>query len=222
MTVPELIFESAGSPNMGGQLTGVCRTCGNTRTGTLFSNWVRPTFMDWDKITAGEIICRACQFCFDDLNPTLDAKLARPRQRMRNYSHFVVNGEWFPLSKGNKTRMSELLASNPDVAVVAESGQKHILFRASPGLWQFEESRVIPDSQGLAHAASAIQPLYDGGFAKSEINSGRYGQKRILSYGPAQWQENERIVRGLRGSQLFTLALFLAQRESGDGDKSDA
>ena len=218
MTVSEIIYGAAGSPNIGEGQAGSCRTCGCSGIGTLFSKWVKPTFTDWDKITSGDIICQACLFCFDDLNPTLDAKLDRPRQRMRNYSHFVVDGEWTPLSKGNKTRMAKLLLSNPSVAVIAESGQKHILFRASPGLWQFEESRILPDSEALADLAAIIQPLYDGGFAKSEIHSGRYNQKRILSFGLARWHENERLLRPLRGSRLFTIALFLAQKEAEDGD----
>ena len=213
VTATGLIFRAAGGDEpLDGRL-GVCRTCGETSRGILFSGWARPTFMDWDKLTAGEIICEACRFCFDDSNPVLDARLGKARQRMRNYSHFVVGGEWFPLSKGNKTKMSELLALSPEVVVIAESGQKHIAFRALPGWWQFEELRIVPDASLLRRMVSAIQPLYDGGFAKSEIESGRYNQRRVLAFGLPRWLSADGELRSMRGSPVFTLALFLAQKE---------
>jgi hypothetical protein len=189
--------------------------------GIPFESWVRATFTDWDKLTAGDIICEACLFCFEDSNLFLDARIGRPRQRMRNYSHFVSSGEWFPVSKGAKPQMLDMLHRHPEVAVIAQSGQKHIIFRALPGWWQFEETRIRPDITLLDRALALILPLYAGGFSKGEIASGFYGQRRILEFGVAEWMRCDQGIKSLRGSPIFAVAIFLAQRdkEENDGDQ---
>jgi len=218
-SVTHLIFAAAaGTPS--GASSGICRSCGLPGTGASFSTWVRSTFTDFDKLTSGEIVCAACLFCFEDANPVLDARLGKPRQRMRNYSHFVLHGEWFPISKGGKPAMLALIRESPEVAVIAESGQKHIIFRALPGWWQFEETRVRPDVALLNVALESIGPLYEAGFAKAEIASGRYSNyRRILDCGVELWRRCESRIKTLRGSAVFDIALFLAQREEKEQEK---
>lgn len=110
-----------------------CRFCGGNGEGIQFQDWVKPTFTDRDKLLPGEIVCNACLFWFEEASQELANITGKDKpQRMRNYSHFVVNGEWIPLSKGDKARMVELLTSEPfpELAAIADSGQKHIVFRA--------------------------------------------------------------------------------------------
>jgi len=141
-------------------------------------------------------------------------------QCMRNYSHFVVDGAWYPVSKGDKPRMYELLLRHSDVAVIAESGQKHLLIRAMVGLWQFEEQTLQPQPGELARLSVAINELY-GVFNKNEIATGRYGQYRIGKFGVARWRELEQAIRAARGGVIFNLAVFLAQKGVKDGTSGD-
>ena len=106
MTATRALWDAAGQPGGDGNETGVCRICGQDGIGFPFAAWVRNTFTDWDKILPGEIICQPCQFSFAESSELLASRVGK---RMRNYSHFVVGGEWIPLSKADKTRMVEIL-----------------------------------------------------------------------------------------------------------------
>jgi hypothetical protein len=139
---------------------------------------------------------------------------------MRNYSHFVVGGEWIPLSKAHKRRMRELLPT-AELAVIAHSGQKHLLFRARKGLWQFEEQQIVPDWPRLEGLLEAVEGLYSA-FSKAEIETGVYSPSRIMAFGLREWREAERLIRPERGGSLWGLAIFLAQREEeGDGHRGE-
>ena len=214
-SVTHVIYEAAGNPPMPVTHAGICRACGRLGEGLEFESWVRDTFTDWNRLQAGSILCQACQFCFTDQNEVLTAKLGKDKpQRTRNYSHFVIHGEWIPLSKGDKLQMRGLLLACPDVAVIAISGQKHIIFRATPGWWQIEEFSLRPFPDALARSLELVERMYSGGFSKAEIESGRYQHKRILEFGLAAWRDAEESVRPLRGSPVLMLALFLAQKET--------
>lgn len=134
MTVTGTIYRAAGAPTMEGDTSGACRLCGVLGVGTSFDSWVKDTFTDWDKLLPGLIICHACQFCTGEATPGLAGKMGKDKpQKMRNYSHFVLDGIWCPLSKGNKAEMRRLLFAGAEVAVIAESGQKHLLPWAKVG-----------------------------------------------------------------------------------------
>lgn len=152
-------------------------------------------------------------------------------QRMRNYSHFIVNGEWTPLSKGNKAQMRELLLGGvfPELAAIADSGQKHIVFRATrnpagskAGWVQFEEQRLYLIPAELRGLLEVVEKLY-AEFSKGEIETGDYFGQRILKFGLERWQELEEQIKSQRGKPLFSLTLFLAQRSddvSGNTEQS--
>lgn len=212
------LYQAAGAPRMSGAVAGACRICGAAGQGLAFEVWVRDTFMDWDKLVPGSIICHACQFAFADDSVLLAQRLGKDKpQRMRNYSHFVVAGEWRPISKGDKRQMADILLHQaPDAVIVAVSGQKHLIFRALPGWWQIEEQAVRPFPAQLAIVLATVEALYGSGFAKEEIETGRYAQARILAQGLPTWRPLEAIIRPLRGSLALSLALFLAQKEQAD------
>ena len=206
-------------------MNNICRICGEVGHGIPFDDWVRPTFTDHDKLQFGEIICHRCRWLFEERSELLARRVGKDRpQRMRNYSHFVVDGRWIPLSKGDKVRMKDLLLGEPfpELACIAESGQKHILFRAkwnqpgaTEGYIQFEEQQlgVIPNI--LRGVIDKVERLYTI-FNKTEIGSGDYSQYRIREFGLAEWQGLETLIRLIRHSVTFKLALFLAQK--GDAD----
>lgn len=208
----------------------ICRICGQDGEGQLFEQWVKPTFTDWDKLKPGNIICTDCLFWFDERSEELARRVGKEKpQRMRNYSHFVVNGEWIPLSKGDKRRMQKLLlgAPFPELAAIAQSGQKHIIFRApynpvgsETGWVQFEEQSMFVIPAALRAMLDMIEALYVT-FSKAEIETGQYKQYRIRAFGLEEWAALEREVTEWRGKPLFDLALFLAQKPE-DNDDADA
>lgn len=207
---------------------GQCRFCSQSSEGIAFDKWVKPTFTDFDKLQGGNIVCNSCLFFFDESNAELTQRMGKDKpQRMRNYSHFIVNGEWIPLSKGNKAQMRELLLGDvfPELAAIADSGQKHIVFRATrnqvgskAGWVQFEEQRLYLVPDDLRGLLVPIEGLYTQ-FSKGEIESGDYIGYRILTFGLERWYELENKIKPQRGKPIFSLALFLAQR-SDDGTRN--
>lgn len=211
-------------------MNGICRICGQPGEGQAFDEWVRPTFTDWDKLQPGDILCDACAFWFEEQSQELAGLTGKDKpQRMRNYSHFIKSGAWTPLSKGDKARMRELLLDPPfpELAAVADSGQKHIVFRAPrnpPGAlagWvQFEEQAVFVEPTELARLLAIVEALYLG-FSKAEIGAGSYAQHRIQKFGLAAWHDLESQIRPERGRPLLDLALFLAQKREETSDNAN-
>lgn len=203
-------------------INNICRFCGEQGEGKPFGQWVKPTFTDHDKLQPGEIICNNCLFWFNEASTELAQIIGKEKpQRMRNYSHFVVGGNWVPLSKGDKARMAQLLLGNPfpELAAIAESGQKHIVFRARrnpngsrAGWIQFEENQLWVDPDNLRFWLDLAESMLIT-FSKTEIISGNYLPYRILDFGLKQWQANEAKIKPQRGSLFFNLVLFLAQRK---------
>lgn len=231
-SVTNLIWQAAGAPPMPGSTPGVCRACGAAGVGLPFGRWVRDTFTDRDKLLPGDIICHACLFSFEEASPLLTERTGKDKpQRMRNYSHFVTGGVWTPLSKGQKREMVALLRREPEVVVIATSGQKHIIFRARPGWWQIEEKSSPAFPGALWPLLEVVEALYNGGFGKEEIETGRYtNQRRIIEFGLAEYLRLEAAVRAARGTLALQLAVYLAQKteevagdeEGHDGGRDDS
>jgi len=220
--VTHLLWQAANKPPGIGEQEGICRICGLPGHGLAFSGWVRPTFTDWDKLLPGMIICHACQFCFVEQSKLLAQRVGKEKpQRMRNYSHFVIGGKWLPLSKADKAQMARiLLYEDWQVAIIAQSGQKHIIFRARPSTIQLEEQQ-ISDWHDLGSLLATIETLYSG-FSKPEIKTGDYAQHRILRFGASFWWTLESELKSERQVVLFELALFLAQKGEKDGRTESA
>jgi hypothetical protein len=213
LSTTQFLYQVAGSPSIAGENEGLCRTCGARDAGIDFRAWVKDSFTNHDLLRDGSIVCRACLFCFEEKSTILQIKTAREKpQKMRTYSHFVVAGEWYALTKADKRKMRELLASNPTVAVISESGQKHLLFRARVGWWQFEEAAILPDWPKVESLLGPIEELLTG-FSKAEIESGDYNLYKVDKFGVMRWHELAQSLACVRLSPYFQLALFLAQKE---------
>jgi len=206
-----------------------CRICGKKGEGIQFYTWVKDTFTNYDLLKIGEIICKNCEFWFDQKSTELQRLLGKDKpQKMQNYSHFIIGNEWRPVSKGDKHLMAQFLLSSPfpTLAAIAVSGQKHIAFRArqnppgqSAGWVQFEEQAVWVIKDDLSILLKMIEELYTT-FNKDEIGSGNYYPARILIFGMDRWYSLEQHIRPIRHSILFQLALFLAQRSNDDGENA--
>lgn len=223
--VSDLIYRAAGSPigdAWAGDSAGTCRLCGAVGVGQSFERWVKPTFTDRDLLLPGEIICTACLFCAQERTIWMAERTGREKgQRMRTYSHAVLAGRWYVLSKAEKPRMRGLLLQQPDVAVIADSGQKHLIFRARAGWWQFElHPPIRPDTKLLADMLAVTDALYAGGAGKDEVLMGHYDQRSIAKIGIDAWRSLESICKAFRGGPMFALAIFLTLRPetTDDGD----
>ena len=209
-----------------------CKICGQEKEGVEFNKWVKDTFTNYDLLVGdGDVICDDCLFWFDQSSAELQRKMGKEiPQKMQNYSHFVVKGEWIPVGKGNKNEMKRLLIEGefPEMAVIAVSGQKHLAFRArrNPigqhcGWVQFEEQSIWVDSEILRRLIDKVENLYTT-FSKSEIESGKYAAHRIIKFGFERWERLENEIKKERGKGLFQLALFLAQRSEDGNEGNDS
>lgn len=211
------IFKATGIDLPEGGTSGTCRICGDLGVGENFKSWVRPTFTDHDKLLSGDIICHACLFSFAERSELLAKRVGKDKpQRMRNYSHFVINGEWIPLSKGDKDGIIRAFSQSPQVAVVAMSGQKHLIFRASCGWWQIEETSILPFRDMLFYLLGIVEVMYSDGVTKGEIKTGRYNQNRIMDIGLNRFVRFENELKPVRGTLPFDLAIFLSQKRELD------
>lgn len=206
-----LVYEAYGKRPIYGDSHGVCRFLGDERVGLPFSEWVKDTFTDYPALKPGTIVSNEALFTFQEQSEILQTITGKDKpQRFRTYSHFVVGGVWHVLSKADKAQMLPLLFREPDVCVIAESGQKHLVFKHKTGTWQLEETAIRPDAEAFSALHSDVYALAEG-FSVSEIQSGQYAGHRIMKFGGAEWKELETRINKRRGSALFDLALFFAK-----------
>lgn len=194
-----------------GNVEGFCRITGQQSQGVVFEKWVRDTFTDLGFLHPGNIISNEAMFCFEEGSEYLKQLTGKDKpQRFRNYSHFVVNGKWHIKDKGQKEDMLKLMLSNPEICVIAESGQRHLLFKHKPRTWQLEDVTMQPDRQLFILLHYRINQLSEA-FSNDEISSAQYQQHRIVKFGLKRWFDLETIIKLYRGSAMFDLALFFSK-----------
>jgi len=204
---------------------GRCWLCGGAAYAPVKTEkWVRPTFTNFDTARgdweAG--VCEACVWCTRFKSAELAEMLGREKpQNMTTYSHIVARGEWHTLHKGQKSEIRALLLADgglPELAVIAESGQKHIIHLAQlndvgqrAGFVQLEQDTLHIAQDELAWLLERVECLYHARFSKTSIQSGEY------TFYPDSdlevWREVEDEIRPYRGSGVFDLACWLAQKE---------
>jgi len=191
---------------------GICRITGVEGVGTPFNNWVKDTFTNHDLLHHGDIISNEALFCFDEASELLQKKTGRDKpQRFRTYSHIVTeSGEWFCLTKADKEKIVGLIKAVPLALVcLTDSGQKHVLFKNKPPMWQLDDLHVSPDVADFSHLHETMMSLLSLGFSQGEIQSGNYYHARILKSGFAAWQELENKLSPRRGEPMFDFAAWL-------------
>lgn len=204
------IYNLSSRPSYG-DTSGICRITGLKSTGIPFSKWIKKTFTDIGCLHPGTIISNEAAFCFDESSEELRIMASKDKpQRFRNYSHFVFNNEWHIYNKSEKHDILHLMLEVPDICVIAESGQKHLVFKHTPGTWQLEEQIITPDVLTFAKIHERVRVMSDV-FSNGEIQSGRYSQHRIRSFGIQRWKQIEDVLEKYRGSAIFDLAIFFSK-----------
>jgi len=186
-----------------------CWLCGGeiSGRGRQVKRAILDTFTDRDKARApwSDSICPGCAFCLSYTT-------------LRNYSILATEEG---LRHPGRAEIKGLLLEPPEppfLLCIAVSGQKWLHFRAEIAYSQdgfpvqYEETRVTVDRATLASLLDIVEQLY-AVFTKAEILSGSYGQNRIREFGLRRFQELEAMAALVRGSRLFDLAVFVAQKK---------
>lgn len=106
----------------------------------------------------------------------------------------------------------------PFTLAIAVSGQKHILPWAREAHSkqnfpvQFELDTVYIDLNEFENLLKNYEALLKLEFNKAEIDSGEYKSDRLVKYFDS-WSGLEELINSYRGSLLFRLVSFVAQKE---------
>jgi len=207
----QIVYNLAVNPRTYGTKQGICRITGQPDKGLPFNSWVKDTFTDLGNLKPGNIVSNAALFSFDEANEALGVATGKNSpQKCRNYGHFVADGIWYPFTKAQKAEMFAMLHKPLQVCVIADSGQKPLLFKHRPGTWQFEEHFIQPDIEKLKFLHTPIHKLCSI-FTIDEIQTGQYQPQRIAKFGLAEWKKLEDTIKYYRGAAMFDLALFFSK-----------
>lgn len=207
----EQIYKLGAAGKIYGTDKGICRITGNDATGIIFKKWVRDTFTDLGNLKPGSIISNEALFCFDESSEILRLKANKEKpQRFRTYSHIVADGVWYCFTKANKREIYELLKSGKcEIVCLSDSGQKHLVFKHKPGMWQLEEAHVMPDTELLQFLHIRFTQLLDLGFSQAEIISGNYISYRVMKAGLQNWKPIEDEIKKHRHSAFFNFVTWI-------------
>lgn len=185
-----------------------CWLCGGATgyRGQPVKKAIKDTFTNHDmaRVPWSKSVCPGCAFCL-------------AQKPLRNYSILATEDK---LMHPTRPEIRGLLLEPPEspfILCIAVSGQKHLHFRAQVAYdrdgfpVQMEETSVCVWRGTLAKWLGFIERLYSV-FSKEEIRTGHYGQNRIRQFGLNEFQEVESGLAPHRGTRLFDLAVFVAQK----------
>ncbi|MBW2672560.1 MAG: hypothetical protein JRD89_03975 [Deltaproteobacteria bacterium] len=185
-----------------------CWLCGGLTggRGQPVKKTIKDTFTDRDKARwpGSKSVCPGCAFCLSFMS-------------LRNYSILATEAG---LRHPSRPEIRNFLLEPPEppfVFCIAISGQRWLHFRAQVAYdrdgfpVQFEDTMVCVWRKPLTDWLSVIEQLY-AVFSKEEIRTGRYNQNRIKQFGLAEFQAMEEKIAPHRGTRLFDLAIFVAQK----------
>jgi hypothetical protein len=122
-----------------------------------------------------------------------------------------------------RSRWREILLDPPAppfLVVIAESGQKHLIFRSEIAYArdyfpvQFEERSILLVRVNFTACLESFERLYNLGFSKDSILSGQYHHGQMLKVGIGLWREAEGcFAPWRRHPHLAALAHFVAQKD---------
>jgi len=207
----ERIYAIAADGKIYGIESGICRITGKLSAGTNFRKWVRDTFTDHAYLKPGSIISNEAQFCFDESSEIVMRQSGKDKpQRFRTYSHLIDDeGKWHCVTKADKRLIYKLIAGGASLVCLTDSGQKHLLFKHRPGMWQLDDLFVFPDIDRFIELHRNMCQLLDLEFSQTEVITGRYLQYRIIKCGIDRWKPIEEILKPYRGTPFFNFTSWL-------------
>lgn len=159
----------------------------------------------------------------------------------RNWSWLLSSNLSFPVfsggSKGDnllevkelptREQIRDWLINPPDppfTICIADSGQKHTYPFAvesdSRELFPvlFEETLIYCERKSFTEILNNIEFLMLKGFTKTEIQSGDYSPSRMMKVKLSEFLPVEQTLQMVRGTDIFNLAIFVAQKLEVLGD----
>ncbi|MGL4623026.1 MAG: hypothetical protein ACRCZS_28910 [Chroococcidiopsis sp.] len=130
----------------------------------------------------------------------------------------------FPIVSGLATRaqMRDWLVNPPEppfTIVIAESGQKHVLFLAQEAQSldvfpvQFELDSLHINLAKFTQSLQTYESLMALEFSKTEIDSGNYHSDRLMKC-LEKWEPLESEISMLRGTRLLQLISYVAKKDA--------
>lgn len=215
-------------PLIEGEESGECRLCAS-ETGRGFS-WrgaAKKTFTDHDvcRRPESDALCEFCAWALGWAPGTAAGKGGVTTFRL--YSVYATPaGVELP----SRARWREILTEPPRseyLACLAVSGKKWLHIKSRVGRpaphWDamLEERRVIVAPKVLRAILADFESLY-AGFPKSRIEAGDYPPPLVSAFGVERFDGHERRLKVFRGSDLFRVAAFVAQKPERKEDEGCA
>jgi len=211
----ELVYRIGGNNIKYGAQKGFCRITGKESIGISFNEWVKDTFTDHASLFPGTIISNEALFCFDECSDIVMVQSGKEKpQRFRTYSHIVCGNKWYCLTKADKEKIFNLICSGAEMVCLTDSGQKHILFKHKPGMWQLDEIYLIPDIEKLKRIHLNMCFLLKLGFSQKEVISGQYPTYKLLKIGYKEMKCYEDEIKNERGTAFFEFASWMLFNET--------
>lgn len=205
------IYKVGAESKIYGNTPGVCRITGNESNGIPFNDWVRKTFTDHASLLPGTIISNEALFCFDEASDIVMKRAGKEKpQRFRTYSHIIdADGVWHCCTKSDKRIIFKMIIDGASLVCLTDSGQKHVLFKHRPGMWQLDDMFIKPDIPRFIDLHTRMCALLDLSFSQTEVITGQYLQYRIMQVGIKAWKEIEDILKPYRGTKFFNFTAWL-------------
>ncbi len=132
------------------------------------------------------------------------------------FSHVFSTEEWI---MPDRAGIREYLLNPPEppfVITLAETGKKHVLFRAAVNhsrthfMVQMDESPVLINVSEFTEILSVFERGYSMGFSKESLFKGIYNTRQIMKVGVSDWQEIEQMLASYRQKQpgMMRIAKF--------------
>ena len=199
-----------------GSTQGTCRITGLQSVGVPFQKWVPDTFTDYPFLKPGDIVSNEAAYFFAEKNEHLQAILGKDNaQKVRSYSVIIHAGALHFCTKADKKRIYEMVCDGAELVCLAESGQKHILFKHRPGFWQLEGvNNITPDIPTLQMLMQTAHALMALGFTQTECITGHYASYKLMKHPKPlsaiqEMDGYEAILKQHRGSAFFDFFSFI-------------
>ncbi len=122
-----------------------------------------------------------------------------------------------------RARWRDVLSNPPQppfLLIMAVSGKKQILFRgrvsySQDSYWlQYDTTTVLIKRQQFIDCLDAFEHLYNAGFSKDSIVTGKYHQGQLLKVGLSAWRDMESVIKPYRDTaiELLSVVHFCAIR----------
>lgn len=207
-------------PNYEPEYEGECNLCGMPFIGGIpVKKLLGSSYMDWaiHKNPEGTHLCTACSFCLS-MNPEGRVALFR----------YAIVADGKELMLCSRSQMRDYLLNPPEppfLFIIPTSQKKHLFSKSVIShsrdnyFCNLEEQTVIVNRQKFTELVQKIEALRGVGIVKTDIEAGRIGGMFVKNYDIRSQERALEIIEECRKSEMFGLALFVAQKEEEEKSK---